>query len=395
MAAVPEEPSRPTPSNKGRPPKLSAELLARARELALLNPDMSLEDFTRFFARVEGVELRPATMRKYLVAAGLRRRRPSRALPEAPINECTPTTADPFRFTGLHRDEGDADRYPHGLTDAEWALVQDLFQQGGPGRPPLHSRRAVVDACIYVVRSGCPWRMLPKDLPPWQAVYGQFRRWAEADLFEQMHDRLRGMWREREHRAIEPTGAIIDAQAVKTSAQGGPKGFDAGKKVKGRKRHLVTDTLGLILAVMITGANVQDRDAAEPVVAEAMDKYPTLKHGWADGGYGGKALDAIRANHGLDIEVVRHPGNRNVGRWYDPRQIDLPGMSVVRGFVVLPRRWVIERTNGWTDLCRRLQRDHDRRLDLSVAWVWFAHARLLLRRVAGAGVLAEPVAALS
>jgi putative transposase len=367
--------------------------VARARELALLNPELSLEDFTRLFARTEGVELRAATMRKYLVAAGLRRSRPPRGPGESPVEESTASAADAFRYTEAHRDEGDADRYPHGLTDAEWALVQDIFQQKGPGRPPKHSRRAVLDACIYVVRSGCPWRMLPKDLSPWQAVYGQFRRWTEAGVFEQMHDRLRGMWREREHRAIEPTGAIIDAQAVKTSAQGGPKGFDAGKKIKGRKRHLVTDTLGLILAVMITGANVQDRDAAEPVVAAAMEKYPTLKHGWADGGYGGKTLDAIRANYGLDVEVVRHPANRNVGRWHDPQQIDLPGMAVVRGFAVLPRRWVIERTNGWTDLCRRLQRDHDRRLDVSTGWVWFAHARLLLHRVAGAGAATEAAVA--
>ena len=107
-----------------------------------------------------------------------------------------------------------------------------------------------------------------------------------------------------------------------------------------------------------------------------------MTRGWADGGYGGKALDTIRAVHDLDIEVVRHPGNRNVGRWYDPAQLQLPTLEIVRGFVVLPRRWVVERTNAWTDRCRRLQKDNDRRLDVSTAWVWFAHARLLLRRLA-------------
>ena len=381
---VKRDQAREVKPRRGRPPKLSDEQRQRLRELALEHPTMSLADFTRLFEKHEGVTLSDGSMRKYLHAAGLKRSRPQRGKggaaekqtqPEQPTGLPTAT-----RYTEAHRDEGDSDRYPHGLTDAEWKLVGDLFERPGPGRPPQYPRRKMVDAICYVLRSGCPWRMLPKDLPPWQSVYAHFRRWANLGLFEQMHDRLRAMWREREHRAVEPTAAIIDAQSVKTSAQGGPKGFDAGKKVKGRKRHLVTDTLGLLLAVSITVASVQDREAAEPVVAVAKSKYPTLVKGWADGGYGGKTLDAIRDIHGLDIEVVRHPGNRNVGRWHDA-QLDLPTLEVARGFVVLPRRWVVERTNAWTDRCRRLGKDHDRRMDVAASWVWFAHATLLVRRL--------------
>lgn len=372
---------------RGRPPKLSAEQTQRLRGLALEHPTMSVADFTRLFEKHEGVRLSDGSMRKYLTAAGLKRSRPQRgkgdttekqAQPEQPTGPPTVT-----RYTEAHRDKGDTVRYPHGLTDAEWELIRDLFERPGPGRPPQYPRRKMVDAICYAMRSGCPWRMLPKDLPPWQSVYAHFRRWTNHGLFEQMHDRLRAMWREREHRAVEPTAAIIDAQSVKTSAQGGPKGFDAGKKVKGRKRHLITDTLGLLLAVSITVASVQDRDAAEPLVAVAKSKYPTLVKGWADGGYGGKTLDAIRDIHGLDIEVVRHPGNRNVGRWHDS-QLQLPTLEVVRGFAVLPRRWVVERTNAWTDRCRRLGKDHDRRTDVATSWVWFAHATLLLRRLVNA-----------
>jgi len=372
---------------RGRPPKLSAEQALRLRALALKHPLMSQPDLARLFEKQEGVRLSDGSVRKYLVAAGLKRTRPERRKDDAATKETQsesgPSTESQVatRYTAAHRDQGDSLRYPHGLTDAEWELVQDLFERPGPGRPSQYSRRTMLDAICYVLRSGSPWRMLPKDLPPWQSVYGRFRRWADLGLFEQMHDRLRAMWREREHRAVEPTAAIIDAQAVKTSAQGGPKGFDAGKKVKGRKRHLVTDTLGLLLAVLVTVASVQDRDAAEPVVAIAKSKYPTLTKGWADGGYGGKALDAIRSTHGLDIEVVRHPGNRNVGRWRDG-QLDLPTLEAPRGFVVLPRRWVVERTNAWTDRCRRLGKDHDRRMDVATSWVWFAHATLLLRRLA-------------
>ena len=367
---------------RGRPPMLTPVQRESLRSLALEHPRLSLPDLARLFEKEESVRLTPPTLRKYLLEAGLKRSRPASIKSARPSAPATDASADPPRYTAAHRDEGDDDRYPHGLTDAEWALVRDIFEHGGPGRPPSEDRRNMVDACIYVLRSGCPWRMLPKDFPKWNTVYTQFRRWSDGGLFERMHDQLRAMWRQREHRAVEPTASIVDAQSVRSSAQGGPSGFDAGKKIKGRKRHLVTDTLGLILAVLITAANVQDRDAAEPVTAMAKAKYPTITKGWADSGYGGKVLDAICANVGIDFEVVRHPANRNVGQWHEA-QGELPGFERVRGFQVLPRRWVIERTNAWTDRCRRLQKEHDRRLDVSTSWVWSAHARQLLRRLTG------------
>ena len=164
------------------------------------------------------------------------------------------------------------------LTYAEWALVADLFERDGQrGAPPRHERRHMVNACCYVLRTGCPWRLLPKTFPPWQATYKSFSRWAAAGVFEAMHDRLRQQWRERVGKAPEPTAAIIDAQSTRSTAQGGNTGFDAGKKVKGRKRHLVVDTLGLLLAATVTAASVQDRDAAAEVVAQACIKVPGLK----------------------------------------------------------------------------------------------------------------------
>ena len=379
---MPETPGDKPPKSrrKGRPPKLDEDQLGRLRDLALSEPGRSMSDLARLFEKQEGIRLSRGTLGKYLQKVGLVRVKASRNSAKAAARSTEDRERDPTRYKDAHRDQGEAVRYPHGLTDAEWDRVCDLFDPPRPGRPPDHPRRQMLDAICYVLRSGCPWRMLPKDLPPWQAVYAQFRRWSDADLFETMHDRLRAMWREREHRAVEPTAAIIDAQSVRTSAQGGLSGFDAGKKVKGRKRHLVTDTLGLLLAVLITAASVQDRDAAEPVVAVAMEKYPTLEKGWADGGYGGKTLDAIRQAHGLDIEVVRHPGNRNVGRWHD-KQLPLPTFEKSSGFVVLPRRWVVERTNAWTDRCRRMNKDHDRSPVVARNWIWFAHARLLLHRL--------------
>lgn len=163
------------------------------------------------------------------------------------------------------------------LTDAEWALVEDIFTNGGGrGAPGRYPRRLLVDACCYVVRTGCPWRLLPQDFPPWQDVYRTFRRWSEKGKFELTHDRLRAQWREREGRNQAPSAGALDAQSTRHSGQGGESGFDAGKKVKGRKRHVLTDMGGLVLAVSVTAASVQDRDGAHPVMRAAMGKYLSL-----------------------------------------------------------------------------------------------------------------------
>lgn len=365
----------------GRPAKLTAAQIGELRKFTLEHADLSLGDLARRFSEHAGVSVGRDTVRKCLKAAGV-----TRSI--APLQEHSgqadddASTSQARSYTEQHRDAGTGDRYPHGLTESEWALVSDLFQQTGPGRPSRHPRRAMVNACFYVVRTGCPWRMLPRDMPPWQSVYSQFRRWSEAGVFEQTYDRLRGLWREREGREASPTAAIIDAQSVKTSAQGGPKGFDGAKKVKGRKRHLATDTLGLLLAVLVTIASTQDRDAAEPLVAAAKEKAPTLVKGFADAGYAGRGLDRIRNDLGVDIEIVRHPANRNVGRWHDA-QVPLPLVERSEsGITVLPRRWVIERTNAWTVGCRRLTMDHDRLIDVATAWIWVAHTQLLARRIA-------------
>ena len=171
--------------------------------------------------------------------------------------------------------------------------------------------------------------------------------------------------------AQEPTAAIIDAQSTRSTAQGGETGFDAGKK---RKRHPVVDTLGLLLAVTITAASVQDRDAAAPVVAQACAKVPGLKKLYADGAYGGKCALAIEQAHKLSVEIVRHPGNRGTGTWTGPQQVLWPE-EIPRGFVVLPKRWVVERTHAWNERARRLMAHHDRSNWAAIAWVWLAESR--------------------
>ncbi len=351
-------------------------LAAIAQELPL----SSLDELTREFNRRCGMSVCSATVRKALKQAGIARMRPKRKPAErAAVQGGTPLRVG---YTAAHRRQDGASGMNTDLTDAEWALVADLFERHrGRGAPPTHQRRVLVNACFYVVRTGCAWRLLPKSFPPWRAVYKAFRGWARAGTFELMHDRLRQQWRDRVGRAPDPSAAIIDAQSTRSTAQGGNTGFDAGKKVKGRKRHLVVDTLGLLLAVTITAASVQDRDGAAPVVAQACAKVPGLKALYADAAYGGRCAQAIEKAHGIAVHIVRHPGNRTTGTWQSAQQPLWPEV-VPKGFVVQAKRWVVERTHAWNERARRLIAHHDRSDWAPVAWIWLTEARILATRLA-------------
>ena len=212
-------------------------------------------------------------------------------------------------------------------------------------------------------------------LPPWQNVYRTFRRWSEQGKFEQMHDRLRARWREREGPAAAPSAAVIDSQSTRGSAQGGASGYNAGKKIKGRKRHLVVDTLGLVLAVSVTAASVQDRDGAHPVIASTMEKYPSVQRLYLESGYAGRCAQTVSQMHDITVDVVRHPANKRTGRWHSPDQGDLFTVQAdSKGFVVLAKRWVVERTQAWNEKARRLIMHYDRLPGISEAWVWLTAA---------------------
>ena len=245
------------------------------RAITLEQPRSSLDEVTRELFHRTGAKVHPVTVRKALREAGIERLKPLRRAGErAAVQGAAPVR---YGYTEAHRRSDGPSGMNTDLTDAEWALVSDLFEREGQrGAPPRFERRLMVNACCYALRTGCAWRLLPKTFAPWQAVYMSFKRWSAAGTFEAMHDRLRQQWRGRMGRAPEPTAAIIDAQSTRSTAQGGNTGFDAGKKVKGRKRHLVVDTLGLLLAVTVTSASVQDRDAAAEVVAQACTKVPGL-----------------------------------------------------------------------------------------------------------------------
>lgn len=363
-------------SKTGRPKAFTEADHPRLSDIASKNPCATLVELTAIIEKELDRSAHFSTVRKALNEAGVRRVKPV-------LEKSEEVTPPRYGYTDKHRAHAQEQRYSSCLTDEEWALVSDIFEnEGRRGAPPTQSRRTMVDACCYVVKTGCSWRMLPNDFPHWDNVYKTFRRWGAEGKFEEMHDRLRAQWRQREGRQSGPSAAVIDAQSTRISPQGGVSGYDAGKKVKGRKRNLVVDTLGLLLAVTVTSAAMQDRDAAHDAVAIAQQKYPSIKKLYVDGGYAGQCAQRLRDEHALDVEVVRHPANKNGGRWQASGQGDFFPVQVrADGFKILPKRWVVERSHAWNERARRLVMHHDRLIETATTWVWLANARYLLRRL--------------
>jgi transposase len=258
-------------------------------------------------------------------------------------------------------------RYASDLTDVEWTLIRPLMPPRSPiGRPRTTDLRAVMNAILYMAATGCQWRQLPKDFPPYSTVQGYFYEWSRTGLFAAINHTLVMDAREKAGREASPSAGVIDSQSVKTTESGGPRGFDAGKKIRGRKRHIVTDTEGNLVGLQVHAADIQDRDGAVSVLASIRSLYPWLRHVFADGGYAGDKLrDALT----------------NIGQW----TIEIIKRSdAATGFEVLSRRWVVERTFAWLGRCRRLAKDFETTIASALAWVLVAHIRTLIRRLARA-----------
>jgi transposase len=256
-------------------------------------------------------------------------------------------------------------RYASDLTDAEWAVVEPLLPgRKKRGRPRRVEFRAVMDGLLYILATGCQWRALPKEFPALSTVQGYFYRWRDEGLWQRAVAALVPDARRQAGRAPEPSVGIIDSQSVATTPSGGPRGLDAAKRVKGRKRHIVTDQAGNLLAAQVHPANVQDCHGAVPLLAELRRRFPKLRHILADRVYRGEQLRRAAAEHGpWSIEIVQRP----------------PG---VKGFQLLPKRWVVERTFAWFGRSRRLARDFEATIASATAWLLLAHLKLLSRRIA-------------
>jgi putative transposase len=266
-------------------------------------------------------------------------------------------------------------RYPSDLSDAEWSLLEPLLESPERrGRPPKWSARRVADAVFYLLRSGCAWRMLPKEYPPWQTVYYHFWKWRRDGRLRQAHDRLREEVREAEGREWDPSGAVIDSQAVKGTGVGGPeRGYDGAKRLSGRKRHLLVDTGGLVLGASVHAASLHDREGAQRLLTDELkESLPQLELLWADGAYTGGFRRWAEEEWGWQVEVPRHRD----------RQLWRYGLEEKpRGFMILPRRWVVERTFAWLGQARRLAKDYERLPENGVAMILWAMSRIMLRRL--------------
>ena len=260
-------------------------------------------------------------------------------------------------------------RYPSDMTDAEWALIEPLIPpEKRPGRHREVNIREVVNGIFYLLSTGCQWRALPKDLPPRSTVHDYFKLWEWDGTLERLHFTLFVQVRELAGKEARPTAAIIDSQSVKSAERGGadidPIGYDAGKKVKGIKRHILVDTLGMMLMGQIQSASVQDRDGALPVLAEARRLFPFIQKIFADGGYQGEATATAVALIGhWELEIVKRS-------------------DIAKGFIVLPKRWIVERTFGWLGRCRRLSKHFENLTRSALAFLRLAMIRLMMRRIA-------------
>jgi putative transposase len=275
--------------------------------------------------------------------------------------------------------------YPTDLTDAEWQILEPLVPAAKPGgRPPKWTRRVILDGIFYLVRSGCHWRLLPREFPPWQTVYHYFRVWRIDGTWEHLNATLRERERKRQGRNPQPSGGIMDSQSARTTSVGGIRGYDGGKKLSGRKRHLLVDTLGLVLTATVHAADMQDRAAVPHVLRGVKERFGRLAHIWLDQGYTGAGRAWIERELGWSVEIVKH-APRPRGMWVFPGQeVDPTIFQRPKGFRHLPRRWVIERTFSWFGQARRLSKDYERLPATEEAMIYATMSRLMLRRLARA-----------
>jgi len=250
--------------------------------------------------------------------------------------------------------------YPTNLTNSQWEIIENILDDK---RKRKHNLREIFDAMFYLLKTGCQWRMLPNDFAPWNTVYYYYRQWKANGLIEEIHEHIRNIIRKKSGREESPSAACIDSRSVKTSRSGGiDRGVDGGKKIKGRKQHIITDTMGLLLVVFVHAANIHDSKAAWEVISRLRGRFNRIIKIFADGGYRGELVDLVKKSFGWILDIVLRSDDQKI-------------------FTVIPKRWVVERTFAWFESYRRLSKDYEYLTDTSETMIQLAMVRLMLNRI--------------
>lgn len=365
----------PRPHGGGVKPKMSSVDLALLRRLVADEPNATALKLRERYLAAGGTEVAPNTIHRALTRLGLARRRMPREKERAPVTPRPPTyRRRPARPLPSGTERGS---YPSDLNDGEWARIEPLLPppaEIGRGRPCEIARRDLVDAMLYVLRTGCQWRALPHDFPNWCTVYWYFRQWKLSGLFERLNDVLRRRVRRDASRNEEASAWIVDSQTAKTTETPGERGFEGGKRITGRKRNIIVDTLGMLIAVTVVPASVHDLPAGLTTMQAAQAPPPRVL--FADSAYQGpQARDWLAAHGGGDLAIVRRPPCQG----YFEAAAAVPEAT---GFKPLPKRWIVERTFAWTSRNRRLAKDYEGCASTARAWMLLAMIALMARRMA-------------
>lgn len=369
----------PKPIRSGFAPMFTDEHLLVLKAWVLDNPTARAREMADFAAQSLGLQASESTIRRALAACGLS----TKHLKKIKASTDEPRPRQTFRYNERHRrnpeDKPHRRSYPSDFTEAEWAAVEPLWMAQAVAKPTSHSVREILEAIRYIAASGCPWRYLPHDFPPHTTVRRWFDTWNRAGTLAHVNGELRRLLRRRSHRDETPSLIIVDSQSVKSREGGTDRGYDGGKKVAGRKRHIAVDTEGFIWCLDVHAASIQDRDGIDRVVPDDVKcELPRLTNILVDAGYQGRAEKRTVERTGVPVKVARRRGDTTNGEWTE-KQSDV--QQIESGFRVVPKRWIVERSLAWCNRRRRLAIDYERRAAVACSWMSYAIQHIMVARM--------------